>query len=159
VLVLTDKLNVTDLTPNSTPKVIACALRRRLHRLISSPVAQVAEGARLMVVGAAMKVVRGPAHRAGWTELFDYLEHGYDAFRRMRDVKTFVQLVEQREKRILDQIFSGHPTPWRYKRITIMPQGIHMGNEAPRAMTVCSLVALSHTTNSGAAKATFISKR
>lgn len=116
VMVLTSKLNVTG---DLTPELYAEGYRlcdnyvERLHQidLITRVVVQVAEGARLMVVGAAMKVVRGPARRAGWTELFDYLEHGYDAFKRMRDVKTFVQLVEQRETRILDQIFSGHPDP------------------------------------------------
>jgi hypothetical protein len=30
----------------------------------------------------------------------------------MRDVKTFVGVIEQREKRILDQIFTGAPDPF-----------------------------------------------
>lgn len=117
VLVLTNKLNVTD---TLTPELYAEGYRHcdnyaeRIHQidLITRVVVQVGEGARTLVVGAAMKAVRGPAHRAGWAELFDFLEHGYDAFKRMRDVKTFVQIVEQREKRILNQIFSGHPDPF-----------------------------------------------
>lgn len=116
VLVLTDKLHMTDVL---TTELYAEGYRlcdnyvERLHQidLITRVVTQVAEGARLKVVGAAMKLVRGPAHRAGWAELYDFLEHGYDAFKRMRDVKEFVQQVEQREKRILDQICSSHPDP------------------------------------------------
>ena len=117
VQVLVNQLNVTD---TITSELYAegyriCdhyAKRIRQIDLITRVAAQVGEGARLMVVGAAMKLVRGPAHRAGWAELYDFLEHGYGAFKQMRDVKNFVQLVEQREKRILNQIFSGHPDPF-----------------------------------------------
>jgi hypothetical protein len=117
VRVLVDKLGMAD---TITPELYASGYRicnnyvERVHQieLVTEVVTQVAKGARLMVVGAAMKIMRGPAHRAGWVELYDFLEHGYDAFKQMRDVKTFVQLVERREKRILSQIFSSHPDPF-----------------------------------------------
>ncbi len=117
VQVLVNRLNVTEAI---TPELYAegyriCdnyAERLRQIDLITHVVAQVGEGARLRGVGAAMKLARGPARRAGWAELYGFLERGYGAFRQMRDVKTFVQRVEQREKRILSQIFSGHPDPF-----------------------------------------------
>jgi hypothetical protein len=56
--------------------------------------------------------MRGPANRAGWNEVYDFLERGYKAFKQMRDVKKFARIIEEREKRILDAIFSGHPDPF-----------------------------------------------
>lgn len=73
---------------------------------------EVAVGARLAAVGVAMKVVRGPAQRAGWGELYDFLERAYAAFKQMRDVKTFARTIKEREMRILDQIFAGAPDPF-----------------------------------------------
>jgi hypothetical protein len=99
--VLVNKLNVTGAI---TPELYAegyriCdnyAERVRQIDLITRVVAQVGEGARLRGVGTAMKLVGGPARRAGWAELYGFLERGYDAFRQMRDVRLLCQLVEQR---------------------------------------------------------------
>ncbi len=88
------------------------AERLRQIELTAHVLAQVGAGSRLLVVGAAMKMLRGPAQRADWVELYELLEHGYAAFKQMRDVKTFVGIIEQREKRILGQIFSGAPDPF-----------------------------------------------
>jgi hypothetical protein len=117
VRVLVDKLHVAD---TITPELYGEGYRicdnytERIHQidLITRVVRQVGAGARLRGVGAAMKLVRGPAHRAGWVEVYAFLEHGYAAFKQMRDVKTFEQLVERREKRILSRIFSSHPDPF-----------------------------------------------
>jgi hypothetical protein len=75
-------------------------------------VTQVGAWAHLPIIGLALKIVRGPAHQMGWVEVQDFLERGYDAFKRMRDVPKFVSLVEQREKRILDQIYARHADPF-----------------------------------------------
>jgi hypothetical protein len=117
VHVLVDQLAVTSiLTPEHYAEGYRIcdnfAERKNQIDLLTRVVAQVGEGARHPVIGAAIKLARRPAHRAGWSELYDYLEHGYDAFKQMKDVKTFVQLVEQREMRILNQIFAGHPDPF-----------------------------------------------
>jgi hypothetical protein len=117
VEVLVQKLNVTD---TITPELYAEGYRvcanytGRVHQieLTARVMVQVGEGARLVVIGPALKLARGPAQRAGWVELFDYLEHGYAAFKQMRDAKAFVQVIEQREMLILDQIFASHPDPF-----------------------------------------------
>jgi hypothetical protein len=67
----------------------------------------VGAGARLRVVGMAMKLVRGPAQRAGWIELYDFLERGYDAFRQIQDTAAFVGTIAQRERQILDLIIAN----------------------------------------------------
>ncbi len=115
--VLVDQLGVAN---TITPTQYAEGYRRcdnsveRAHQigLTIKIVLQVGEGARLKVVGLALKVLRRPAHSAGWTEVYDFLEAGYSAFRQIQDVKLFANTIEQREKRILDQIFAGSPDPF-----------------------------------------------
>jgi hypothetical protein len=82
------------------------AERVRQIKLIHSILSEVGEGARLLVVGAAMKLAKAPAQRAGWTDLYDFLEQGRHAFARMRDVKTFVDTIAQRETRLLDLLYA-----------------------------------------------------
>jgi hypothetical protein len=84
VEVLVNKLNVTD---SLSAERYAEGYRmcdnyaERVHQieLTTRVLTRVGEGARHVGVGAAMKLARGPALRAGWVELFDFLEHGYDA--------------------------------------------------------------------------------
>ena len=68
--------------------------------------------ARLPLIGMSLRLARGPAHQAGWFELQDFLEHGLSAFKNMRGVKEFLNIVEEREKRILDNIFAGATNPF-----------------------------------------------
>ncbi len=117
VQVLVDQLGVTDAI---TPELYAEAYRRcdnyadRAHQLdlIAQLVAQVGGWARLRVIGLALKIVRGPAYKAGWVELFDFLERGYGAFRQMKDVTYFVETIQQREQQILDRIYAGDADPF-----------------------------------------------
>jgi hypothetical protein len=110
--VLTDELGLTD---RLSAELYAAGYRRcdnyaeraRQIELIADVLTQVGEGARHRMVGAAIKVVRGPAQRAGWHELLGFLERGYAAFRPMRDVKSFVATVQMRETRFLNEIYAG----------------------------------------------------
>jgi hypothetical protein len=69
-------------------------------------------GARLAGVSLALKLARGPARRAGWGELYDFLVRGYAAFKQLRDIPSFIGTIDKRERRILDQIFAGNPEPF-----------------------------------------------
>ena len=42
--------------------------------------------------------MRGPAHLAGLGDLHAFLEHGFDAFRRMGDASIFLDYIETRER-------------------------------------------------------------
>ena len=64
------------------------------------------------VIGWTLRLARGPAYRAGWNELQDFLEHGYSAFRHMGKADKFLNAVQRREQRILDDIYSGKPHPF-----------------------------------------------
>ena len=105
--VLVDQLGVVDaLTPEQYAEAYRIcdnyAERVRQIELIRSILTQVGEGARLLVVGAALKLAKVPAQRAGWTDLYDFLEQGRHAFGQMKDVKTFVDTIARRETRLLD---------------------------------------------------------
>ncbi|MCZ7575179.1 MAG: hypothetical protein M5U01_42055 [Ardenticatenaceae bacterium] len=67
---------------------------------------------RLPFIGTTFRLFRGPAHSAGWGELHDFLERGYNAFKRMKGAERFLRTIQERETRILDQIFGGDPDPF-----------------------------------------------
>jgi hypothetical protein len=115
--VLVDQQQVTN---SITPEQYAAGYRlcdnydKRVQQinLITQVLKQVGAGSRLAVVGLAMKLTRGPALRAGWVELYDFLARGYAAFKQLRDMPSFVGAIDKRERRILDQIFAGNPEPF-----------------------------------------------
>lgn len=73
---------------------------------------EVGAGARLPLVGLTLKLVRLPARRAGWSELYEFLARGYEAFQPMNDVDYFVDTIVRREKLILERIYASHPQPF-----------------------------------------------
>ena len=73
---------------------------------------EVGAGARLPLVGFTLRAARLPARRAGWVELYDFLFRGYQAFQPMKDTGFFVDTIEQRERLLLDRIYSRHPDPF-----------------------------------------------
>jgi hypothetical protein len=113
--VLVDQLGVTaSATDTLTAELYAEAYRicdnhaERVHQidLTQSVLRQVSEGARLLIVGVAMKMVKVPAQSAGWVEIYDFLERGYGAFRQMKDAKNFVATIAQRELSLLDLMYA-----------------------------------------------------
>jgi hypothetical protein len=86
--------------------------RVRQIDLIVTVLNEAAQGAHWPGAGVALKLAGVPARQAGWVELYEFLLRGYDAFKRIKDVKVFVATVEQRERRILAQIFSAEPEPF-----------------------------------------------
>ena len=64
------------------------------------------------VIGWTLRMARGPAYRAGWQELQDFLERGYNAFRRMGKADKFLNAIREREMTILDNIYAGKPHPF-----------------------------------------------
>jgi hypothetical protein len=74
---------------------------RRLDVLVVKP-----------MVYATLKLMRGPARLAGLQDLQTFLEHGFEAFRRMGGAEYFLATIAGRETRILNRLFSGHPSPF-----------------------------------------------
>lgn len=61
------------------------------------------------VTYATLLAARIPARLAGFGELQDFLERGLRAFRQMRGAEQFIAAVDERERRMLDEIFAGAP--------------------------------------------------
>jgi hypothetical protein len=56
--------------------------------------------------------MRTPAKLAGFGELHNYLERGFEAFRQTEDIQTFLDTIERRELKILERIHARHPQPF-----------------------------------------------
>lgn len=73
---------------------------------------QVNLSTKIPLVGTALRLAGGPARRSGWGDVHDFLERGYNAFKKMRGAEEFLDTVEKREMYILDQIFAGDVNPF-----------------------------------------------
>ena len=58
-------------------------------------------------VGLAIRLARGPAHAAGYGQLQDFLERGFDAFKRMDGAGEFLATIDQRERALMEGLFAG----------------------------------------------------
>jgi hypothetical protein len=57
-------------------------------------------------------MMRQPARLAGYGTLHDFLERGFDAFRRMHGADVFLATIESRETALLDAIVAGATAPF-----------------------------------------------
>ncbi len=116
---LVNRLGVTD---TITPALYAEAYRlcdnyvERVQQIeLIGEIGQMLDGlVKLPLVGAAVALARGPAARAGYGELTEFLERGYNAFKHMRGSTFFLSTVRQRELRILDKLFANDPDPFGF---------------------------------------------
>lgn len=53
-----------------------------------------------------------PARAAGFGELQEFLERGFEAFRHMGGAAGFLKTIEAREKAVLERLFAKHPRPF-----------------------------------------------
>ena len=65
-----------------------------------------------LLIGLTLRLAHGPAHRAGWIELQDFLEQGFAAFKHMQGADYFLQTIQHRELRILDQLMDDAADPF-----------------------------------------------
>jgi hypothetical protein len=75
-------------------------LAHSLDRLTRSP-----------LIGVTLSTMRKPARLAGLSELQDFLERGYKAFRKMKGAEEFIRIVTAREREQLEALFSGRHAP------------------------------------------------
>lgn len=64
---------------------------------------------KLPALGTALRFMRGPASAMGVSELHEFLERGFRAFRHMGDPSRFLQTIRSRETAMLAQLFAGDP--------------------------------------------------
>jgi hypothetical protein len=71
-------------------------LGKSLDRLVHQP-----------LIGSALSMMRVPAQIAGLSELHDFLQRGYQAFKKMGDAAEFLERIVGREQRLLEALFAG----------------------------------------------------
>jgi hypothetical protein len=115
--ILTNELGVTD---HITPEQYTEAYRindnydQRVEQieLIVEIGHEVDISTRIPLVGMTLRLARGPAYRAGWANVHDFLQKGYTAFKKMGRAKAFLATIKQRELDLLDRIYAGETNPF-----------------------------------------------
>jgi len=80
---------------------LALGIGTDLGRLVTFP-----------LIGLALRVAHAPAHLAGFGALQDFLERGYDAFRKMGDPGVLLEAIRSRETNLMRRLFDGHEDPF-----------------------------------------------
>lgn len=68
------------------------------------------------LIYAALVMMRQPARLAGLAVLHDFLERGFEAFRRMGGADHFLATIAGRETALIDRIFAGDVAPFAEPR-------------------------------------------
>jgi hypothetical protein len=74
-----------------------------LDRLVQKP-----------LVNYLVRLLRGPAHAAGFGSLQEFLESGLDSFRALDDAGEFVDIIYEREWAAMLRLFEGHEAPFGF---------------------------------------------
>ncbi len=64
----------------------------------------------------ALILMRKPAKVAGFGELQDFLERGFEAFRHMQGAKAFMEAVLSRERAVMNRLFDAKARPFDVER-------------------------------------------
>ncbi len=64
---------------------------------------------RIPMLSMSLRMMRGAARAAGLSDLQAFLERGFDTFKAMRGADEFLKIVEVREGRLLQLLFSAPP--------------------------------------------------
>ena len=67
---------------------------------------------RLPLLGTVLKMMHGPALVAGLGGLHDFLQRGFDAFKKMGDATLFIDTITTREKELLERLYSDDESPF-----------------------------------------------
>lgn len=65
------------------------------------------------MLGVTLTAMRTPAKLAKLSELQQFLERGYDAFKQMTRPEDFVTAIVTRESLILENLYAGKPAPFK----------------------------------------------
>ena len=64
------------------------------------------------LIGGTLTMMRGPARLAKLSELQNFLERGFKAFKSMKNPRAFVGKVVQRERCIMNNLYAGRTEPF-----------------------------------------------
>jgi len=66
------------------------------------------------MVNPLVRLLRGPAHAAGFGALQEFLEGGLAAFRALEDPEYFIESIYEREWRAMESMFAGAERPFGF---------------------------------------------
>lgn len=66
------------------------------------------------MVNYLVRLLRGPAHAAGFGNLQEFLEAGLDAFRSLEDPACFIETIYRREWDSMEKMFAGAERPFGF---------------------------------------------
>ena len=66
------------------------------------------------LVNRLVRLLRGPAHAAGFGRLQEFLEEGLGSFRALPDAAFFVETIYEREWAAMEKLFAGARKPFGY---------------------------------------------
>ena len=76
-------------------------INENLEKLVDKP-----------LVNALVRLLRGPAHAAGFGKLQEFLEAGLGSFREMKDIGIFNETIYRREWNPMERLFAGEEEPF-----------------------------------------------
>jgi hypothetical protein len=91
--------------------------RERQLDYIESVGAALCELVHKPLVGSTLAMMRGPAKLANLSELQNFLERGFKAFKKMKHPEAFVATVVRRERAIMAHLYEGDDQPFSPDRI------------------------------------------
>lgn len=68
--------------------------------------------ARMPLTGPALRIVRSPALKAGWHEMYSFLERGHRAYSRVKHPELLIRAIRKRELAFMFKLFAGEPDPF-----------------------------------------------
>jgi len=66
------------------------------------------------MVNYLVRLLRGPAHAAGFGSLQEFLEAGLESFRALQDAPRFVETIYEREWGAMERLFAGAERPFGF---------------------------------------------
>lgn len=66
------------------------------------------------LVNYLVRLLRGPAHAAGFGNLQEFLESGLEAFRALEDPAFFIETIYEREWNAMEKMFTGAARPFGF---------------------------------------------
>ena len=88
------------------------AQRERQLELVQALGMSLCDLVRVPLLNTTLKMMRAPARLAGLGDLQQFLERGFDAFKRMKKPQDFVSTIVRREGKALDNCYAGRSTPF-----------------------------------------------
>ncbi|MBN1378606.1 MAG: hypothetical protein JXA04_05170 [Gammaproteobacteria bacterium] len=111
-----EKYVANELTDTSYLAAVRAAIPREWLETQSALVVMIGEEIESVVhrpfIATALKMCRTPAYLMGLGDLQDFLERGFNAFRDMHGSSEFIALFSQREKTIIEQIYTTQSNPF-----------------------------------------------